>query len=231
MDYSEEDLAAGKRRLRDLLPWARAELRKMEERAPGVQLTAGNSLGTSSMPHLVEDNALALIISRTSRGGWSADLVLKETPPGFANAIGTPTEFPCATFAEAEAQAKMLLVVLLKASKDNAACPCQAPRPVFMLDNHPIPLNAEVLSARVAARPELYVKVGSDVALSKIADVMHRHLPQGFSNERFQALSDAARLELVVTLHLAAFNDILRYPPRTPGAPPTHAEAAASASH
>ncbi|MGI4851991.1 MAG: hypothetical protein ACRYGR_08630, partial [Janthinobacterium lividum] len=70
----------GRRRLRQLLPWARAEARKTP--FDGVQ---HSPLGRAQIQYARTANLDALIIYAAPLGGWHADVVFKSVPPGTPN--------------------------------------------------------------------------------------------------------------------------------------------------
>lgn len=208
------DIRAGRRRLRELLPWARAEAAKGTGR-----FELKSTLAKATAAYVTEDNLDALIIYPAPLGGWHADMLFKKVPPGVPNTMGTPVEKPCRTRAEAEEAAKAILVMMLTMAQQ-----AQPPAPpVFMLHDFDVRLLPEAIEAAAQAFPdEPHAYESKEHAIERIEAVLAALFPEGFSGERFDALDLPNKARFLSVLHIAAVTGVFVYPPRRDKSPETH---------
>jgi len=202
----------GQRLLQKLLPWARREVVK-----DGGYWQSKSALGEAVASVLTEAMFDALIIFEGEKGGWGADLVFKDVPPGIPNCIGTPVGDPKATRAEAMEDGKMLLIVALA----QAAAPKTIPAPPAFI------LNGWVISLR----PELIVMVRETEGMmdryatplqasAQIEKKLDRMFPEGgFDAAAFNAWPLEKQIPLLSVLHRAVAAGLYTYPMRQPGPP------------
>ena len=214
-DWSQQ-YKQGQRRLRQLLPWARAEAEK-----PGSSVEARSPLGATTMPWATEDNLDALLIHPAPKGGWHADLVLKWTPPGTPNCLGSPVHSPHKTKPEAEQAAKGLLVAVLAAAKNAAVT--EPPPPAFILHSCSFRLDPLIYEIALTAFPERANGYGTtEAAIAKVEEVEASLFPRGFTLDAFNALAHGDKASLLTVLHLAALTGLYVYPPRRDASPSGH---------
>jgi hypothetical protein len=213
----EREYRQGRRLLRELLPWAKAESRKAE-----VETEIGSALGRSVVTYLTEDNLDALLIYPAPKGGWHADVVLKSVPPGVPNVFGTPVENPCRTRAEAEERGKDLLVSLLQLAAKNVGAEPAAP--VFMLHDWTFPLKTDVLPQALTLMPEFASGYGSPLqASARVEAALDELCPEGFDGKAFDAWPHDKKARLWAVLHIAALSGLFVYPMRRDAAPKSEA--------
>lgn len=200
----------GQRRLRELLPAARARKGELANRPEEL-----SALALAVLPHISEDNFDSLIIYEADRGGWHADLLLKDTPPGVSNAFGSPMAMPFRTRHEAEEFAVMLLASLLSMADARDRGEIKAGPPTFGLHSFTIPLDPkklELIASLMAA--------GRDLSQADVNVGLHRTLERlgmlhSVTEEQFDGLSREDRALLLSALHAAAVQGVFTWPPLT----------------
>lgn len=219
---TREDYIRGKRLLRELLPWARAEARKGD-----TQFSAESKLGTVTASYVTEANLDALVIYPAPLGGWHADVVFKHTPPGVPNTMGSPVEHPLRTRREAEEMGKRLLVMLCTMAARNAAAKVAPADPVFLLHGLAFTLMPKLYELALAAMPE--GAGGSEGgyetkerAIERIEEVLGNICPDGFDGDVFNSLDRGQKAEILTVLHIAALTGVFAYPPRRDATPSGH---------
>lgn len=193
--------------LRELLPQARADMVKYQNHSQ-------SRLADAMTPYLREDNFEAVIIYQDQNGGWIADLLLKQVPPGVSNALGTPVGFPHSTREEAVQSAIHMISSALLMGQTPAA----NTEPVFFYYDSEISLiphllaKLEEMGGRYATRED---------ALKRLEQITLTLFPAGFDFERLQQISkDRDRMaSLVSVIHMSVMHGIMRYPERIPGQP------------
>lgn len=215
---SDDHYRQGRRRLRELLPWARAEARK-----PGYadsEIKEQSALGRASFSHVTEDNLDALVIYPAPLGGWHADLVLKHVPPGVPNTIGSPVGSPFPTRSAAEDGAKKTLVMMLVTAARNRASPAASLPPVFILYGWSMDLLPALFEEALALFPDRADGYGSkEAAAARIEETLAALCPAGFDGVAFNDWSHGDKVALMTVLHIAALSGVFAYPLRR-DAPP-----------
>lgn len=216
------DFNRGRRLLRELLPWARAEARKEVAR---IEMTS--PLGHATAAYVTEDNLDALLIYPAPMGGWHADVVFKHVPPAVPNTMGTPVERPCRTRQEAEEHGKRILVSLLLMAEQNKATNPSAPPPVFMLCGATFKLLPELFEAALAMTPEGAGGPNGgysskEHAIERIEEKLAELCPDGFDGKAFNGWERMKKAELLTVLHIAALTGVYAYPPRRDASPSGH---------
>lgn len=215
MDKADAVYRAGERRLRELLPWARAESRKGDN-----SLDVKSALGGAAVTYVTEDNLDAFLIYEGPRGGWHADIVLKSVPPGLPDTFGTKVEAPCRTRAEAEATGKDILVSLLATAAKNSAEPPAKAEPVFILNGWKFPLFSEPLVIGRAMGLDDY---GTKLqAYARVERVLDELCPEGFDGHAFNKWPLDKQAQLLAVLSIATLSGLFVYPMRQ-DAPPSSA--------
>jgi hypothetical protein len=198
--------AQGRRRLRDLLPAARAQVRNGQYSAK-----TGSDLGSTTMAHIREENIAAVTVTRTPLGGWSTDVLFRNMPPGIPNKLGTPVETPFRTREEAEAAALPLLTYMLVMAERNKASAPPGKDPVFLLYGHTIRLSAAIYHQTGGTEANGYGN--PDAAADRLETFLSEHCPQGFSNAIWASWPPLTQATLMAILHTAALSGLYRYPP------------------
>lgn len=216
------DIERGRRLLRELLPWARAEARKGD-----IIYEAQSALGNTAAAHVTLANLDALMIYPAPLGGWHADVLLKDAPPGAPNTMGTPVGQPCRTKPEAEEIGKRLLVMLCRLAAQNEANKTLPPAPVFMLHGHTFRLLPELYQIALALAP---AGAGGpnggyeskERAIERIEETLAEFCPDGFDGKAFNSWDGMKKAELLTVLHIAALTGVYVYPPRRDATPSGH---------
>jgi hypothetical protein len=212
----------GQRRLKQLLPWARAEAKRV---AGTAEYKISSPLAEASMPYVTEDNLDALVIYPAPLGGFHADIVLKQVPPGMSDCFGTPVGSPCKTFAEAEESGKRSLVMALLVAADNVRNKTKQGDPVFWLDDWVFKLSAELLQKAMDTFGVTRHEAGyatEEIAIQRIEEIKADLFPNGMTKASIDGLSKDDRARLLTVLHMAAMTGIFVYPPRRDASPSGH---------
>ena len=219
---TDQLLRQGVRRLRAWLPAARAAVARAD-----WQWRETSAIAKGMLPHISEDRLRAVCIYPAPLGGWHADIVLKNMPPGVPDVVGTPVGLPKATREEAEATARDLLQIVLATARQNATgSQHPAPPPAFILYGHPIRLAPALLAEFAATRPGQATSSDRKAfALGLIAGILDEVGPEGFDGTVFLSWSPSRRAELLAAFHLAALAGVMRYPPLEPASPSGHGKA------
>jgi len=189
------------------------------------------ALGGATASHVREDRIDAVLVYATALGGWHCDVVLKGTPPGVPNTLGTPVGRPLATREEAERHGLHLLVTVLLIERRNRESKAAPESPVFLLCNAALRLRPEVFEAAKTAFPGLggtTLSVGD--ARAWIAGVVGDLLPDvtwETFRARWEALADMDRGRILVAAHIANLGGVFVHPPRLDAAPDPEATQAA----
>jgi hypothetical protein len=208
--------------LRELLPWARAEAKKLiaEGGMLGFELGA---LGAATSPYATEDNLDALVIYPAPLGGWHADVLFREVPLGVPSAMGSPVANPYKTQSEAAAAGKQLLVFILCMEAKGKA---EKKEPVFILHDCVFNLMPDAYEFLRSVDPKLVTGYGSpEKAADRIAETLAKYFPDGFSYDAFKAASPIATSRLMSVLHMAALDGLYVYPMRRDASPSGHTDA------
>ena len=215
-----ETIAQGRRRLKQLLPAARARVRK------GVaKMEAASDLGAAHLSNLTEDNLDALVVYPAPLGGWHADVLLQGMAPGLPNSLGTPVGQPVATREEAEKRCTDMLDMLLAVIERNQAEKVTPRAPVFLLYGWTLQLNSTLYETVLAVYPERANGYGSpERAEERVAETLATLAPDGFDGEQFNQWPRERKVELLTVLHIAALSGLYRYPAKRDASPSGHSE-------
>jgi hypothetical protein len=203
-----EEYRQGRRRLRELLPWARAEAKK-----PGAEIRGKSALYDTTAAYVTEDNLEALLIYPAPLGGWHCDVMFKDVPPAVPNCMGSPVATPFRTRAEAEDHGKWLLVSLLTIAQQ----PKGNGNPVFLLYGAVLRLLPEAIAAAARAEPDSVDRgYGSkEHAVNRIKETLAEVCPEGFTVDAFnKTMAREKKARLLAVLHIAALSGLFAYPPR-----------------
>lgn len=219
-ELTAADWRRGRRLLRDLLPWAKAEMRKLGK---GVESGDMSPLGEATTANLTENNLDALLIYPAPLGGWHADVVFKNVPPGFPNSMGTPVGEPLPTRPMAEDRARKSLIGMLRMIED-AKGKGDGRKPVFLFFDGFFELQPLLFERALALAPggaggPNGGYESQDFAIHRIEEILATWFPGGFSRKAWSESSTDARSQLMTVLHIAALTGVFAYPPRKDGVP------------
>ena len=211
-------LRDGRRRLRQLLPAARAKARE------NGGLHNPNALAEATLSGRDERSLDAVLIYPAPLGGWHADIKFRDKAPGVPDVIGTPVQAPCRTKAEAHEVAFTILVGLL-ASFERRHFPPGAP-PAFHLDGLAVQLSPRIFEelAKYAGTGGLDGYGSNAAAIERVREVVEALLPGGITVEAVNALPREDSYRLLSVLHMATLNGLYRYPPMLDATPSGHRE-------
>lgn len=228
-DYSYDEILAGRRRLRQLLPWARAEARKRTTPPQTLSMIA-----KAQRPHFTEANLMALVIYPARLGGWHADLLLHRTPDGISDAIGTPVDQPCRTRNEAEERGKNLLATALQFceqnAKDAAVRLAEIP-PHIIINGWPVPLMPEIYATMANAMPDLFNQHEEPAEAAQRLGLALAEAPGPFHPDLFESWDHDIKRNVMAAAHMAALVGVYRFPPRQDASPSGHGDNTSSATH
>lgn len=211
----------GVRRLRDLLPWARSQLRKIDA-DPALHEMHLGPLALAVRPHVREDNFESLVIYPAPLGGYHTDLFLRKIPAGVPNSLGSPVANPLATKQEAEAVAKSLLIAALSIAMQ-APHDSPAAHPTFLFYDGLFRLDERILEFGDKVGGSCFGTAGMRAAcIDRFDRLVAELFPGGFSEDVCEALPTDAMAKLSAAAHAAALNGIFAYPSRKDAPPPTH---------
>ncbi len=213
----ERLLREGMRRLEQMLPAARAKA------AEGGKIKNESELLRAQLPFIREENFLAVVVYPAPKGGWHADLVLKNVPPGYPDRVGTPVQAPCRSKIEAHEFAQGLLAsALILAARNADGGGDGAPsKLVFLLDEWAIDLEPQVFE-RLSALRHLGGLEGygaKQAAHERVASMVAQYFPEGVSRRALEDLPHDDYARVAAVLHMAALNGVYAYPPRLDAAP------------
>lgn len=205
----QQDVRQGVRRLHGLLPAARAAVRRNEHRVSDL-----SPIARAQQPWIREDNFLALAIYPAPLGGFHADLLLKDVPPGISNVLGTPVQSPCRSRREAETAAYAILCMALQLEADTkAACAMPDGDRQFLFYSVAVQLPARVYNEALDAFPDVEAGLSEAVALERL-DTITTELFGGTTPtyEQVIALSGSAQAALQAVCLVATLTGVFRYP-------------------
>lgn len=213
VEFSCDDVRRGRRRLRELAPWARAEAAKGSSR-----VTEKSGLAAVVGYHATEAKLDCVMIYPGPAGGWHADVMLKDMPDGAPNTLGSPVEKPFATRAEAEEAAKGILVALFLLMRQRQADP---PSRVFLLYQCDCKLSAEAFDL-IQGGP----MVSKEEASRVLTSIVEYIFPgcKTVIPEDIDRLSQKQRAVLWTAMHLAAQSGVFAYPLREDKPPGSNQE-------
>lgn len=174
----------------------------------------GTPLGRTQSSYLSYDKLDQVRIYPAPKGGWHADVILKDLPPGIPNAMGTPVETPCKTREDAEKVGRGILAGVVAQIEKNGK---QAPLPpVFLLHGYSFPLVPKVFEA--AAQLDFMGGYGSDLrAVARLEEVIDALFPDGFDVNQFNNFDNDRKATLLAVLHQCVLSGLFRYPMRKDG--------------
>jgi len=213
-DMTYMDHVRAKELLSHLLPIARSKLTEGSIRGEAKSLVA-----KSQAPYYSEDRMAGIHIYHAPLGGWIADLIFRDMPPGIPNALGTPVHSPFRTREEAREGAIGMLAAILEISDQNEGREA-VHEPVFQLYDCIIRIDGGILNEIVALGKQL----GVDEPYENIDDLTRRLeavLKEVFgeqkpSHDLFLAKSKDNKIKLLSILHLCSLNGVFRYPAPEP---------------
>ena len=225
--FTKNQIKAGRALLRDLLPAAR-EAAATEEHG----LEAMSGVAQASAPYLREDNFEAIVIYPAPLGGFHCDLLLKKTPTGVANTMGSPVAKPLPTREAALDYAHTILTGMLARQRLNAAQPAaaepSAAAPVFELFGADMPILPNLTEIAQSIREAIEtLKRGPftyDDALATLAEATSECFPDGDVLKAARKLNQRQRMNMVIAVHLANLVGVFRFPQPSDGTPSGHKE-------
>ena len=225
--FTKDQIKAGRALLRDLLPAAR-EAAATEEHG----LEAMSGVAQASAPYLREDNFEAIVIYPAPLGGFHCDLLLKKTPPGVANTMGSPVAKPLPSREAALNYACKILTGMLARQRLNAAQPAaaepSAAAPVFELFGADMPILPDLTEIAQSIREAIEtLKRGPftyDDALAMLAEATSECFPDGDVLKAARKLNQRQRMNIMIAVHLANLVGVFRFPQPSDGTPSGHKE-------
>lgn len=180
--------------------------------------------------HISEDRLRAVCIYPAPMGGWHADVVFKNMPPGVPDTVGTSVGSPKPTREKALETGRDLLHLALATARQNATGPhYPKPPPAFILHGSVFILKPEILAKYAAQKPAPVP--GFDprtFALHLIASILDDFCPQGFNGDVFNAWPAPKKALLLGAIHLAALAGVTRFPPPEVASPSARKESSAA---
>jgi hypothetical protein len=164
---------------------------------------------------MTEKNIEALVIYPAPMGGWHADIVLVDVPPGVANTFGSPVAQPHKTREKAEESALALLTLVLWLDKQTKPKPKP---PAFLFYGGAFELSSEMLNHPRASG------YGSEVlALERLEMVVSELFGSAEPTKTtITALPVSDKARLLAVLHCAVLDGVFAYPPRLDRSPSGH---------
>jgi hypothetical protein len=207
--FTKKQMQDGRRLLAEILPEARKCVDEIDPKPV-------SALGRGALHYMCEANLDALVIHSPRTGGFIADLVLKDTPAGVANTVGTPVGNPHATLEEARDSAVYLVALALKAAQVQNNAPED---PVFFSFDAELPLVPELLSK--LRQESSSGEDSTERSLERLNEITEDLFPDGYSfPELLTILEDVQRAsKLLAVVHVAAVKGWHRYPPPEPRPP------------
>lgn len=205
--------------------WARHLLAKLlpaahEQAGEAGRLQSSSAVGEAFLPWMTIDNIDGVHVYQGEKGGWFADLVLKNAPTGVASIFGTPVQHPCHSREEAESYAVTLLAVIA-ANKEKVAEPPKEVEAAFSFGPFGVKIPSRLLDeiSKVTAAAGLdkdsrYVRR----RLDELSRKHERHLAEA---EPLDGLPAAELREIIVVSAMALCHGIVRWPEVPEAAPPT----------
>jgi uncharacterized protein DUF6878 len=191
--------------LSDLLPDARRLAETMITQRP-------SPVRADLMAFLTEANVDGVRIVQGEKGGYLAQILLKDLPFGLPRLVGTDRRTPHMTRPLATDHLRRMLAEVVRSKP-----PACAPESLFRLSNQTFVLRAEELLAASQQR------VTVDEAQEQLEAVYKKYFTDkervGSPSWQPTTLSVSERQEIGSVLHQAAVNGILEYPPHSAGDP------------
>jgi hypothetical protein len=216
--FTDEEIRQGRRRLKRLLPGARAEARRLLREDGGLR--PGNPVSQSLLEEIEERNLDALVIRSRGAGRWHADLLFRRLPPGLPTVIGTPEADPLGSEAEAASHGALILAAVVKAIEERRmAGDDRGRREIRFFELHgvsfefPVPL-IEALAAALAAAPEEIAEVTAEFRTR-----LDRRLDRvmggpGFDGDRWNAAEEEDRIRALADMATLLAVGVFRHPER-----------------
>jgi len=113
VDYTAHQIAEGKKLLKNLKNKAKKEAEKDLLNTKSY-LQPQTLIGQRTLENIKEKNLEALVIHSKNTTDWYADILLKNTPVGVPNVLGTPTHHPEKSEKEAIKSGYIILVSIYK---------------------------------------------------------------------------------------------------------------------
>lgn len=207
-----QEAREGRQRLVAWLEQAKEDAREV------LKAEYGTPLGRAQSSYLSYDKLDMVLIYPAPKGGWHADVVLKDMPPGIPNSIGTRVETPCKTREEAEMAGRGILAGIVAQIEQNGK---QEPLPpVFLLHGWKFPLIPGFFMFALRAMPAGFNGYGSPLqAAVRIEQALGELCPRGFDGHEFNGWSQDKKAELLSVLHIAVLSGLFCYPMRKDGEP------------
>lgn len=224
MEYDPQTLRQGRRRLQQWLPSVRAEVARSRA---SMEVVENSAISKAQAPHVTESNLEAVVIYPAPQGGWHADVLLKQTPPGISNVQGSPSASPYKSKIEAVQFARRLLAFMVLQAMRNAEQPREEKPPAFVLNGYAVDLMPGLVGIVSLLKPKQYT---AERAVAHIAEVLAAHDLDPFEPAKFDKLPHDARAAVMSALHIATTVGVYRYPPPRDATPSGH-QAPAGTKH
>ena len=216
MQFTDKQMMEGRRRLKARLPEARTLAARMSREAK-TEMRVTSTRGQATTSHVRLNNLKALIVHRV-RGGWQADLLLKATPPGVGNVLGTPNSAPLATREEADEASLHILAMAVHLSELNSAGPARGePEPDRIFYLHEIEFRAPPqvidLVAGMGGAARLDMSEMREHALARMEETcMRLGIGPETTPPDLKTIPDTEHSELFVLVCMLLSCNVLEYP-------------------
>lgn len=216
VEYRDEDRRDGYERLRRLLPAALVEAERMAQDAEfQIGVMSGTARALAEYVHSA--NLDGVIVYRGPKGGWHCDVLLKSTPPGIPDALGTPADSPFEAKFQAEEHAPHLLAGVLAMGLRRGEGQIEGGPPCFVLHDTEVLLWPELVADAVRLREEQRARNGETFGRDILVRMLRKMLAglgleHGCTPEDLDRLSPDERRFLMALLAGAAGAGINRWP-------------------
>ncbi len=204
------DKEAGKLLLQQLIPVSQKEI----ENNPQMHTEAMSSLGRNTSAFVTMENLESIVIYQAPLGGWHADVLLKNVPPGIPNVMGSPVAAPFKTKEQAFEGAQHILTAVLLLMKYEKP---KEVNPTFHFFDYVFTLNQEIFNnlREKGLSSEKFMKSS---CIDMMDDFMSTFFPNGYKNDYDKWDSKIKQLFLTI-IHMNVFAGNYHYPPRQHGLP------------
>lgn len=210
MKLSYEQRQVARRLLKRLLPDALEAAKRDDGEA-----IAGTAVAEGMHSHLTLEKLDGVAIYEGEHGGWHADVVFRDMPPGVPGVMGTPVGTPLPTRQAAQDMAPVMLRYVVRLALTKPAAPRD---PVFEYHGGTIQIPAHILQSLYAAG---FAESGytAERAVQRVAEIEADLFPDGFSVARYEQLTEDENRRLIAVMTMALATGVFRYPVPQPGPP------------
>lgn len=215
VDYTSKQMSEGKKFFRGIKLKARKEAEKQINDINSY-LQPKTLLGQRTIENIKEKHIEAVIVYSNKKNEWYADIVLKNTPVGVPNVLGTPVIHPEKTEQDAKKSAYTMLVGLYKnIITQERAKHDQKPKNerVFALQDADIVVSGEYLDAVHNAISEVGLQFmpPKDVLIGRL-EILLNQKQTPINHKTFNESSDEWKTHVYLTLTQLLIHGVFKYP-------------------